>query len=110
MDNLPELKAQGRITWEVFTLTLAVSAGVGIAQGGEAPATNGAAKGDGGGADPEAQAKATQNPVASLISLPRQNDLDWDAGSNGNGFRYRLNVQPVIPISLPSRSQNEACE
>jgi len=40
------------------------------------------------------------NPVASLISLPLQNNFDWGAGANGDGFQYRLNIQPVIPFGL----------
>lgn len=40
------------------------------------------------------------NPVASLISLPLQNNFDWGAGPNGDGFQYRVNIQPVIPFTL----------
>jgi len=40
------------------------------------------------------------NPVASLISLPLQNNFDWGAGPSGDGFQYRLNIQPVIPFAL----------
>ena len=47
-----------------------------------------------------ALAKATLNPIASLISLPLQNNLDWGAGPTGDGFQYKLTVQPVIPISI----------
>jgi hypothetical protein len=45
-------------------------------------------------------AKATLNPIASLISLPLQNNFDWGGGPNGDGFQYKINVQPVIPITL----------
>jgi len=45
-------------------------------------------------------AKATLNPIASLISVPIQNNFDWGGGPKDDGFQYRLNVQPVIPISL----------
>ncbi|MGO4839519.1 transporter, partial [Rhizobiaceae sp. 2RAB30] len=45
-------------------------------------------------------AKQLANPVASLISVPLQNNFDWGAGVNGNGFAYTLNIQPVIPISI----------
>ncbi|HSA09115.1 MAG TPA: transporter [Candidatus Paceibacterota bacterium] len=48
----------------------------------------------------EALAKATLNPVASLISVPLQNNFDWGSGPKDDGFQYKLNVQPVIPISL----------
>jgi hypothetical protein len=40
------------------------------------------------------------NPVASLISLPLQNNFDWGAGPDGDGFQYRINIQPVIPFEL----------
>lgn len=45
-------------------------------------------------------AKKLSNPVAALISVPLQNNFDFGAGPNGDGFQYKLNVQPVIPISL----------
>jgi hypothetical protein len=44
-------------------------------------------------------AKATQNPVADLISLPLQNNLDYDIGPFSRA-RYTLNIQPVIPQPL----------
>lgn len=45
-------------------------------------------------------ARKLNNPVASLISLPLQNNFDFGGGPNDDGFQYRLNVQPVIPFSL----------
>ena len=45
-------------------------------------------------------AKQLQNPVASLISIPFQNNFDFNLGPNGDGFKYTLNFQPVIPVSL----------
>jgi hypothetical protein len=45
-------------------------------------------------------AKKLSNPVASLISVPIQNNFDFGAGPDGDGFQYKLNVQPVIPFSL----------
>src|SRR5215831_1157297 len=45
-------------------------------------------------------AKKLSNPVASLISVPLQNNFDFGGGPNDDGFQYKLNVQPVIPISL----------
>jgi hypothetical protein len=43
-------------------------------------------------------AKKLQNPVASLISTPFQNNFDFNFGTN-DGFRYILDFQPVIPLS-----------
>jgi hypothetical protein len=58
------------------------------------------AAGGGGGEDSqEALAKAAQNPVAKLISVPFQNNFNFGVGPN-NAMQYVLNVQPVIPISL----------
>jgi len=44
-------------------------------------------------------AKKLNNPVASLISFPMQSNFDFGMGT-GSGWRYTLNVQPVIPIAL----------
>ncbi|WP_345782993.1 hypothetical protein [Coraliomargarita parva] len=45
-------------------------------------------------------AKKLSNPVASLISVPFQSNFDFGAGPDGDGFKYTLNTQPVIPISV----------
>lgn len=42
-------------------------------------------------------AKAAQNPVADLISLPFQNNFLFDSAV---GTVWNLNIQPVIPIEL----------
>jgi hypothetical protein len=47
----------------------------------------------------EALAKEAQNPVAKLISVPFQNNFNFNVGPN-NATQYILNIQPVIPISL----------
>ena len=44
-------------------------------------------------------AKKTQNPVADLISVPFQNNFNFNYGPN-NDLQYVLNVQPVIPFHL----------
>jgi hypothetical protein len=49
--------------------------------------------------DTDALAKATQNPVASLISVPFQNNTNFNIGPY-NRTQNILNVQPVIPARL----------
>ena len=45
-------------------------------------------------------AKQLANPVASLISVPVQANYDDNFGLQDEGSMLRINVQPVIPISL----------
>jgi hypothetical protein len=49
--------------------------------------------------DTEALAKAAQNPVASMISVPLQNNTAFEAGPYDRTLNV-LNIQPVIPISI----------
>ncbi|SFU02093.1 hypothetical protein SAMN04489724_3362 [Algoriphagus locisalis] len=44
-------------------------------------------------------AKKLANPIASLISVPFQNNTDYGIGEF-NGTRNTMNIQPVIPISI----------
>lgn len=54
--------------------------------------------------DAENVAKALSNPVASLYSVPFQNNFQFGIGPE-KGYKYQLNFQPVIPVSL-SKSIN----
>jgi len=47
-------------------------------------------------------AKELSNPIASLISVPFQNNTDFGIGQY-NGVRNILNLQPVIPVHLSSK-------
>jgi len=42
-------------------------------------------------------AKKLQNPIANLISVPIQNNWDWNSHSL---MKYTANIQPVIPFSI----------
>ena len=50
----------------------------------------------------DALRKAAQNPIASLISVPVQNNNNFGLGSDGR-VQDILNIQPVIPVRV---SQN----
>ncbi len=45
-------------------------------------------------------AKQLSNPVASLISVPFQANWDFRMGPLDQGTQFKLNFQPVVPISL----------
>lgn len=45
-------------------------------------------------------AQKLNNPVASLISVPFQNNWDFGGGPDDDGYQYKMNFQPVVPIGL----------
>lgn len=55
-----------------------------------------------GDSDTAELAKASQNPVGSLISLPLQNNTNCGYGP-GDDVQNILNIQPVIPVSLSKK-------
>lgn len=50
-------------------------------------------------ASAEELAKAAQNPIASMISVPIQSNIDPDWGPNGDTFAV-TNIQPVLPFTI----------
>ena len=49
--------------------------------------------------DAASLAKAAQNPVASMISVPMQLNMNFDTGPEDD-LQTVLNIQPVVPFSL----------
>ena len=47
-------------------------------------------------------AKKTQNPVSDLISIPLQNNFDFNIGPNDR-TKYTLNIQPVVPFKITEK-------
>ena len=86
----------------LLSLTILLACGTLSAQenptagGGDAPANPSS---QGVANSTEALQKATQNPVADLISVPLQNNLNFGVGPY-NGTQNVLNIQPVIPMHL----------
>ena len=53
----------------------------------------------GGAQDSAELAKKLSNPVSAMISIPFQNNFEWGIGAL-DGFRWTMNVQPVVPVEL----------
>jgi hypothetical protein len=86
----------------VLALAVAISTLPVAGQGSPAGAAGKAAAAAPGGDDTAALAKATQNPVASLISVPLQNNGNFGIGPyNRTGDVF--NIQPVIPMKLSDK-------
>jgi len=89
------LRAKTIRTWLIIATT--VLGGM-RTEAGEGTAGDDSARSGGESAADIAQ--RLNNPVSSLISVPLQNNFDLGGGPRDEGFQYRLNVQPVIPVAL----------
>lgn len=93
------MKHTGPMKRIVFLVILAILfLGVSLCAAAEAESQKGK------GLSKEELAKLAQNPVANLVSIPIQNDFNYNYGPH-NGNQYVGNFQPVIPFS-PTESWN----
>ncbi len=65
----------------------------------DAVASGGGGTGDDTANDEAELAKKLQNPVASLISVPIQNNWDFGIGP-AHAMKYTANIQPVVPLPI----------
>jgi hypothetical protein len=80
--------------WLVFSAL--VAAGLPLITGAGAQAADASASGE---EEATKLAKETQNPVANLISVPFQNNFNFNTGTR-DATQWVLNVQPVIPVPI----------
>jgi hypothetical protein len=50
--------------------------------------------------DPAMLARKLRNPVSSLARIYFDNSIDFGMSSNREGYRYKMNLEPVLPIAL----------
>jgi len=92
-------KAEGDAMRRVISGAGAVALRLGVALGLGVAVPAVAADPPAAGADVEALARAAQNPVAAMVSLPFQNNTNLNYGPRGHTQNV-LNIQPVTPLSL----------
>jgi hypothetical protein len=83
----------------LVALCIAITSRAVAAPAAPPEAQRGAEPAEGAGASQEELAKAVQNPVADLISVPFQENLNYNIGPN-NRAQSVFNIQPVLPLSI----------
>src|SRR5438477_5807379 len=95
----PQVDANARAIGEPFATEVGVSLRLPL-QSGENFSYGAVTESSSEAAEADKLAKQLANPIASLISVPFQANEDWGYGPSGNGYKFTLNIQPVIPISI----------
>jgi hypothetical protein len=80
-------------------MTNRITAAVALQLLSVAPSLHAATVATGTGDEQTKLAMQLNNPVAALISVPLQSNWDFGIGPS-DAYQYKLNVQPVIPITL----------
>src|SRR5438874_11091025 len=95
----PQVDANARAIGEPFATEVGVSLRLPL-QSGENFSYGAVTESSSEAAEADKLAKQLANPIASLISVPFQANEDWGYGPSGNGYKFTLNIQPVVPISI----------
>jgi hypothetical protein len=84
--SFPSQLSDHRLTLDVAAITAA-------------PATNASSASESGEDEQARLARMLSNPVANLITVPFQYNVDFGIGPR-NASRSTLNIQPVVPVSI----------
>jgi len=90
------------LAWRVAISILSFAIAPALAQDSSSPSQGASAPHEAASGGTQELQKATQNPVSSLISVPVQNNSNFDIGPF-NRTQNVLNVQPVIPLKASEK-------